>query len=322
MIEKLIEYSIRNRYLVMILAAALTVWAIYAVLDTPMDAIPDLSENQVIVFTDWMGRSPKEVQDQVTYPLSLKLQGLAGVKAIRSSSEFNFSMITIIFEENLDVYFARQRVSEKLEQANAYLPPGVTPYLAPDATALGQIFWYTVEPDPARPVDAGQLWAVNRYTIAPALNSVPGVAEVATVGGTPVEYQIDVKPESLRAYGVTLGDLSAAVARSNMAVGGRVIQKNGAEYAVRGVGYLGSSPGAESQTAEEVQRRVVRQLQDTAIRASGGTPIYVKNVATVQLGQQFRRGVFEKDGTEVNGGVVLMRYGQNPLAVTKGVKAK
>ncbi len=322
MIEKLIEYSIRNRFLVLIAAAALAVCGVYAVLCTPVDAIPDLSENQVIVFTDWMGRSPKEVQDQVTYPLSLKLQGLAGVKTIRSSSEFNFSMITIIFEDSVDVYFARQRVSEKLGQAGAYLPAGVTPYLAPDATALGQIFWYTLEPGPSQPVDAGQLWALNRYTIAPALNAVPGVAEVATVGGTPVEYQIDVKPESLRAYGVTLGDLYAAVARSNLAVGGRVIEKNGAEYAVRGVGYLGSSRDGEGQAGEDVQKRVVRHLQNTVIRESGGTPVYVKNVAAVQVGQQFRRSVFEKDGSEVNGGVVLMRYGQNPLAVTRAVKQK
>ena len=322
MIEKIIEYSIRNRFIVLIAAVALAAWGVYAVLHTPVDAIPDLGENQVIVFTDWMGRSPKEVQDQVTYPLSLKLQGLAGVKAIRSSSEFNFSMITIIFEDNVDFYFARERVLEKLGQAGAYLPPGVTPYLAPDATALGQIYWYTVEPGPSQPVDSGQLWALNRYTIAPALNSVSGVAEVATVGGTPLEYQIDVKPEDLRAYDITLGDLYGAVARSNLTVGGRVIHKNGAEYAVRGVGYLGSAKDAKDQSGEDVQKRVVHDLQNTVIKENGGTPIYVKNVATVQIGQQFRRSVYEKDGNEVTGGVVLMRYGQNPLAVTKGVKQK
>src|SRR5438552_13445030 len=145
MIERVIEYSIRNRFIVLVIAGALAIGGIYAVLNTPVDAIPDLSENQVIVFTDWMGRSPKEVQDQVTYPLSLKLQGLAGVKAIRSSSEFNFSMITIIFEDSIDFYFARQRVMEKLTLADTFLPQGVAPYLAPDATALGQIFWYTAE---------------------------------------------------------------------------------------------------------------------------------------------------------------------------------
>src|SRR5213079_2228929 len=145
--ERLIEYSIRNRFLVMLVAAALTVWAVYAVLNTPMDAVPDLGENQVIVFTDWMGRSPREIEDQITYPLSLKLQGLAGVKAVRSSSEFNFSMLTIIFEDHVDFYFARQRVLEKLDEVRggSLLPQGVVPRLAADATALGQIFWYTVE---------------------------------------------------------------------------------------------------------------------------------------------------------------------------------
>src|SRR5438445_12992976 len=192
MIEKIIEYAIRNRYLVMLLAAGLTVFAIYAVLHTPVDALPDLSENQVIVFTDWVGRSPQEIEDQVTYPLSLKLQGLAGVKAVRSTSEFNFSMITIIFEEKVGFYFARQRVLEKLTLASTFLPAGVVPYLAPDATPLGQIFWYTVEGSPSHPVDPGRLWALQKYYIGPQLNSASGVAEVATVGGAPLEYQVDV----------------------------------------------------------------------------------------------------------------------------------
>src|SRR5216683_3888889 len=153
MIERIIEYSIRNRFIVLVLAAGLAMAGVYAVLHTPIDAIPDQSENQVIVFTDWMGRSPKEIEDQITYPLSLKLQGLAGVKTVRSSSEFNFSMITIIFEDSIDFYFARQRVLEKLGQVGADMPAGVVPYMAPDATALGQIFWYTVEPSPSQPVD-------------------------------------------------------------------------------------------------------------------------------------------------------------------------
>src|SRR5262249_54505997 len=152
--------------------------------------------------------------------------------------------------------------------------------------ALGQVFWYTLEPGPSHPVDRGQLTALNQFTIAPALNSVPGVAEVATVGGTPLEYQIDVKPEALRAYGVTLGDLYAAVSRSNLTVGGRVLHKNGAEYAVRGVGYLGASQDGHPSGPEEVRKRVVRHLENTVIRQSEGTPVYVKNVATVQLGQQ------------------------------------
>src|SRR5438477_7471348 len=217
MIERIIELSIRNRFLVIALAAALSVAGVYAVLNTPVDAIPDLSENQVIVFTDWMGRSPREIEDQVTYPLSLKLQGLAGVKTIRSSSEFNFSMITIIFEDGVNFYFARQRVLEKLDEVrgSTLLPQGIVPRLAADATALGQIFWYTVESAPSQPVDAARLWALNKYYIVPQLNSARGVSEVATVGGAPLEYQIDVRPEALRAFGVTLSDLYSAVAKSN-----------------------------------------------------------------------------------------------------------
>ncbi|MBL9085480.1 MAG: efflux RND transporter permease subunit [Planctomycetales bacterium] len=306
MIERLIESSIRNRFLVLILAAALTMAGVYAMLNTPVDAIPDLSENQVIVFTDWMGRSPREIEDQVTYPLSRKLQGLAGVKAVRSSSEFNFSMITIIFEDGIDFYFARQRVTEKLSQANTFLPAGVVPYLAPDATALGQIFWYTVEPSAAHPIDPPKLWALNKFYIAPQINAAAGVADVATVGGMPMEYQIDVRPEALRAYGLTLGDLYGAVARSNMPAGGGVVQKNNAEYIVRGVGWIKNK----------------QDIEETVIKEISGTPIYVKNIASVQLGTQFRRSVYEKDGSEVVGGAVLMRHGENPLEVTKRVKDK
>jgi Cu(I)/Ag(I) efflux system membrane protein CusA/SilA len=306
MIEKLIEASIRNRFLVLITTALLTVAGIYALLNTPVDAIPDLSENQVIVFADWMGRSPREIEDQLTYPLVNKLRGLAGVRAVRSSSEFNFSMITIIFNDGVDFYFARQRVTEKLSQAGTYLPTGVVPYLAPDATALGQIFWYTVEADATRPIDPKRLWAINKFYIAPQLNAAGGVSDVATVGGMPLEYQIDARPEALRTFGITLGELYSAVARSNMPAGGGVIQKNNAEYIVRGVGWL----------------RDKRDIERTVIREVNGTPIFVETVATVQLGTQFRRSVYEKNGNEVVGGVVLMRHGQNPLAVTELIKEK
>ncbi len=306
MIEKIIEASIRNRFLVLVAAAALTAAGLYAMLHTPVDAIPDLSENQVIVFTDWMGRSPREIEDQVTYPLSLKLKGLAGVRAVRSSSEFNFSMITLIFEDGVDFYFARQRVTEKLAQAATFLPPNATPYMAPDATALGQIFWYTVEASPSHPVDPARIWALNKFYIAPQLNAASGAADVAVAGGTPLEYQIDVRPEALQAYGITLGELYAAVAKSNMPAGGGVVQKNNAEYIVRGVGWIEDKSDIENTVIKEVDR----------------TPIYVKTVATVQLGSQFRRSVYEKDGSEVTGGVVLMRHGENPLEVTERVKEK
>lgn len=306
MIEHLIEASIRNRALVLITATLLAIGGIFAIYQTPVDAIPDLSENQVIVFADWMGRSPREIEDQLTYPLVNKLRGLAGVRAVRSSSEFNFSMITIIFDDGIDFYFARQRVTEKLSQAGTYLPQGVVPYLAPDATALGQIFWYTLESSAATPVDPQRLWSINKFYLAPQLNSASGVADVATVGGMPLEYQIDVRPEDLRAFGITLGELYSAVARSNMPAGGGVIQKNNAEYIVRGVGWI----------------RDKRDIERTVVREVNGTPIYVETIATVQLGTQFRRSVYEKNGSEVVGGVVLMRHGQNPLAVTENVKEK
>jgi Cu(I)/Ag(I) efflux system membrane protein CusA/SilA len=309
MIERIIEYSIRNRLVVIIATLVVAALGVYSVINTPIDAIPDLSENQVIVFTDWMGRSPREIEDQITYPLSVNLQGLAGVKSVRSSSEFNFSMINVIFEEKVDFYFARQRVLERLTLAGTFLPPGVVPYLAPDATALGQIFWYTVE---GEGYDLGRLRAIQDWYVRYQLNSVPGVAQVASVGGYPIEYQVDVDPNKLRAYGVTLGEVFSALERSNSAVGGRVIHKGNAEYLIRGVGWIGA--GGDP----------VGDLENTAVKAEPqkGTPILVSNLGTVSLGTQFRRSVLEKDGNEVAGGVVMMRYGENPLAVTRRIRQK
>ena len=305
MIEKIIEFSIRNRFLVVAATLAMIAWGVYSVVNTPIDAIPDLSENQVIVFTDWMGRSPREIEDQITYPLSVNLQGLAGVKSIRASSEFNFSMINIIFDDKVDFYFARERVSERLALASTFLPQGVVPYLAPDATALGQIFWYTVE---GGGQDLGSLRDIQDWNVRYQLNSVPGVAQVASVGGYPIEYQIDVDPIKLRAYGITLGELYSAVERSNSAVGGRVIHKGNAEYLVRGVGWITSK--------RDIEQIVIKT------QAATGTPITVANLATVALGTQFRRSVLEKNGNEAVGGVVMMRYGENPLDVTKRIKQK
>ncbi|HEV3259122.1 MAG TPA: efflux RND transporter permease subunit, partial [Gemmataceae bacterium] len=316
MIEKLIAYSIRHRTLVLLLAAALAVWGVYAVLHTPVDAIPDLSENQVIVFTDWMGHSPREIDDQVTYPLSLHLQGLAGVKTIRSSSEFNFSMVNVILEDSVDLRVARQEVAERLAQAGGDLPPGVVPRLAPDAPATGQIFWYTVE-GPGQ--DLGRLRSIQDWYVRNQLSAVPGVAEVASVGGYPVEYQIDVNPDRLRARGVTLAAVVEAVSRSNSAVGGHVIHKANSEYAVRGVGWLGASAGP---AGEDSRPRVVRDLENVVIPLPSGASLRLAEVATVALGAQPRRGVLEKDGSEVVGGVVLMRRGENPLEVTRRLREK
>ena len=253
-----------------------------------------------------MGRSPKEIEDQITYPLSRKLQGLAGVRAVRSSSEFNFSMITIIFNDDIDFYFARQRVTERLDQAATFLPAGAVPYLAPDATALGQIFWYTVETIAGNPIEPGRLWALNKFYIGPQLNAAQGVADVAIVGGTPLEYQIDVRPEDLRHM----------ASRSQM--------------------YFPLSPRATCQLVAVSCRRTMLNtssvasvgsankgdIENTVIKEIKGTPIYVKNIATVQLGTQFRRSIYEKNGNEVTGGVVLMRHGENPLQVTERVKEK
>jgi Cu(I)/Ag(I) efflux system membrane protein CusA/SilA len=323
MIDRIITFSIRNRSLVILAGLVLALWGVYAVYHTPMDAIPDLSENQVIVFTDWMGHSPREVEDQVTYPLALHLQGLAGVRTVRSSSDFNFSMINVIFEDDAGFYFARERVAERLARAAADLPPGVVPELAPDAGATGQIFWYTVE---GGGLDLGRLRAVQDWYVRPQLQSVPGVAEVASVGGYPVEYQIDVDPNRLRAHGVTLADVVQAVSRSNGAVGGHVVEKGNAEYIVRGVGWLGQPPAGD---ADFDPRQAVRDLENVVLpwpgEEGGEEPrrsLRLADVAAVALGPAPRRGVLEKDGSEAVGGVVLMRQGENPLEVTRRLKEK
>ncbi len=304
MIESIIEWSIRNRFLVILASLVLGVAGFRAMLTMPVDAIPDLSENQVIVFTDWMGRSPQEIEDQITYPLSVNLQGLAGVKVVRSSSEFNFSMITIIFKDETDYYFARQRVLERLSIASTFLPQGVIPYLAPDATAVGQIFWYTVE---GGDKNLSELRSIQDWYVRYQLNSVPGVAEVASVGGAPKEYQIDLDPNKLRAYGISLGEVYSAVARSNSSVGGRVVHQGNAEFLIRSVGWI--------ESIDDIRETVVAERNN-------GTPINVGMLGTVQVGPAFRRSVLEKDGKEVVGGVVLMRYGENPLEVTRRIKEK
>src|SRR3954447_17145885 len=303
MIAKIIEFSVRNRWLVILAWLGIALWGLYALVHTPVDAIPDLSENQVIVFADWMGRSPQDIEEQITYPLSVQLQGLAGVKAIRSSSEFNFSMINIIFDEKTDFYFARTRVLERLAVTSTQLPSGVTPFLAPDATALGQIFWYTVEGE-GKSLD--ELRAIQDYTVRYQLNSIPGVAEVASVGGFVREYQVDVDPAKLRVYDPPLGAVYSAMASSNMSVGGKTVVSNNSEYVVRGVGWL----------------RGVQDLENVVVTSRAGVPILLKNLATVQLGPEFRRAALEKDGHEAVGGVVMMRYGQNPLEVTGLIKEK
>src|SRR5213075_1567201 len=233
MINRLIEFSLKNRFLILLVYGLLAVWGYWALTRTPIDAIPDLSENQVIVFTDWAGRSPQEVEDQVTYPLVTNLQGLAGVRVVLASSAFGFSMIYVIFEDNIGLYFARTRVLERLNLVTKQLPEGVVPTLGPDATGVGQVFWYTLESDQVNPRDLRTLqdWFV-RYQ----LNSVPGVAEVASVGGYVQQYQVDVDPNKLRSYGLPLSMVVEAVERSNRNVGGNVVEQAGQWSVVRGVG--------------------------------------------------------------------------------------
>ncbi|MGR3294894.1 MAG: efflux RND transporter permease subunit, partial [Candidatus Bathyanammoxibius sp.] len=243
------------------------------------------------------------VEDQITYPLSVQLQGLAGVKTVRSTSDFGFSVVNIIFEDNVGYYFARERILERLSLAASFLPPGVVPYLAPDETALGQIFWYTVE---GEGYDLGELRAIQDWYVRYQLNAVPGVAEVASIGGYVKEYQIDVDPNKLIAHNIPLSDVFNHVMASNKTVGAKVIEQNDMEYLVRGLGWI--------ESLEDIENIVVASKE--------GVPIFVKNVATVQVGPAFRRGVLVKDGGEVTGGVVIMRYGEDALSVIKRVKEK
>jgi Cu(I)/Ag(I) efflux system membrane protein CusA/SilA len=313
MIDRIIAWSIRHRGLTIIGGLLLALWGVYAVYQTPVDAIPDLSENQVIVFTDWPGHSPREIEDQITYPLSLNLQGLAGVRVVRGSSDFNFSTISVIYEEGVDLRTARTQLAERLAAAAAAMPPGVTPALAPDAPATGQIFWYTVE---GEGYDLARLRDVQDWYVKSQLSSVPGVAEVASVGGFPKEYQVEVDPERLRLSGVSLSAVSRAIAQANATVGGQVIHKDNAEYIVRGVGWLGLRDGVFDE------QQLVRDLENVVLPSSSGSLLKLGDVAHVGLAPGFRRGVFEKDGSEVVGGVILMRYGENPLEVTRRIQDK
>jgi Cu(I)/Ag(I) efflux system membrane protein CusA/SilA len=301
-INRMIEFSLKNRWLVLAVYAALACWGYWALLRTPIDAIPDLSENQVIVFTDWAGRSPQEVEDQITYPLTVNLQGLPNVRTVRSQSAFGFSMVNVIFEDSVDIYFARTRVLERLSLAGSFLPAGVTPMMGPDATGVGQVFWYTVE----GPYDSGTLHSLQDWFIKYQLNAVPGVAEVASVGGFVRQYQIDLDPVKLRAYNVPLQQVVAAVERSNNNVGAKVVEVGDTEEMVRGIGLI----------------RSLKDIEDISLGAYNGTPVTVGNVASVQLGPEFRRGVLDKDGKEAVGGVVVIRYGANAREVIAAIKDK
>lgn len=313
MIQRLIQWSLRNRFLVVCGVLLLVGWGVKAVRETPVDAIPDLSENQVIVFADWPGRSPQEVEDQVTYPMSVNLQGLAGVKTVRANSMFGFTLITVIFEDAIDGSFARQRVLERLNYLGDTLPAGVIPRLGPDATGLGWIYQYYLAVDPAKALqggyDLGKLRAVQDWFVRYQLNAVPGVAEVGSVGGFVRQYQIEVSSPKMRAAKVSLQELMDAVAKSNLNVGGKVVEENGMEFVVRGVGLIKST-------------NAVQEIESIVVAEREGTPIYLREVATVQIGGDFRRGALDINGQEVTGGIVVMRTGENAKEVIGRVKEK
>ncbi len=303
MVNRIVELSLRHRVLVIGLAVALAGWGWWAATATPIDAIPDLSDNQVIVFTDWSGHSAQEVEDQVSYPLTVNLRGLAGVRVVRSQSAFGFSMIYVVFEDNVDQYFARSRVLERLSLVSTQMPEGAVPTLGPDATGVGHVFWYTVESDrhSLRDLRSLQDWFI-RYQ----LNAVPGVAEVASVGGHVQQYQIDIDPNRLRAYNLSLGAVVEAVRDSNQNVGGNVLEANGTWSIVRGVGLIES----------------VQDLEQIVVSAPAGVPVYVHQLGQVHVGDAFRVASLVKGRDEAVGGVIVMRSGANAQEVIDAVKAR
>ncbi|MFH1037659.1 MAG: CusA/CzcA family heavy metal efflux RND transporter [PVC group bacterium] len=303
MINRLISYCLKTPFVVAVAYAAIFFWGLWAISRVPVDAIPDIGEKQVLVYTDWPGRSAQDVEDQVTYPLSVALRGIPGVKTVRASSAFGFSEVYLIFDDRIDYYWARSRALERLNGASTQLPEGVTPILGPDATGLGQVFWYTVEGE-GRSLD--ELRRLQDWFIRFQLNSVEGVSEVATVGGFLRQYQIDVDPGKMFAQKVSLGAIIEAVRKSNIDIGAKVVEAGPVEYIVRGRGFITS----------------IEDIESIAVGDQDGTPIYLKNIATVRLGPEFRRGLLDKDGREAVGGVVVMRFGENARKVIDRVKAK
>ncbi len=305
MIERIIEFSARNRFLILVLYLIIIGVGVWSVINTPVDAIPDLSENQVIVWTEWMGRSPQIIEDQITYPLTQNLQGIPDVKAVRSQSMFGMSFIYVIFDDKAEIYWARSRVLEKLNQVRDQLPAGVTPVIGPDGTGVGHVYWYHLE---SSKYDLGELRALQDYYLKYQLTSVEGVAEVASVGGFVKQYQIDVDPNKLSSYGLGISDIVNAVQNSNKDVGGNNIESSESEYFVRGLGYIRSPYDIESVT-----------LRNT----NTGVPVRISDVGTVQIGGDTRRGLLDVNGEgEVVGGIIVMRYGENASTVIDRVKEK
>lgn len=324
MLNKIINYFLHARALTLVLFAGIILWGltnapfnwhqnILPADPVPADAIPNIGENQQIVATEWMGRSPKDIQEQITYPLTTSMLGIPGVKTIRSSSMFGMSFLYIIFEEDVEFYWSRSRILEKLSALPAgTLPPDVTPTLGPDATALGQVFWYTLEgrnPETGEPSggwDPDELRSIQDFHVRYSLASAEGVSEVASIGGFIKEYQVEVNPDAMRAYDVSIMDVMSAIQNSNLDIGAGTIEINKAEYLVRGLGYLKS----------------VQDLKDAVVSVRNNVPVKIKDIGFVSLGPATRRGGLDKEGVEAVGGVVVARHGANPMQVINNVKAK
>jgi copper/silver efflux system protein len=307
-IKNLIEKCIHNRSLVIVLFIFVSLSAVFTLSISNIDAIPDIGENQQIVFTEWSGRSPKDIEEQITYPLSVELQGIPGVKDVRGISAFGFSTIYVIFKEGVDFYWSRSRLLEKLSTTKGVLPAGVSSKMGPDATGLGQVFWYTIEnrADNPHPKSLAELRSIQDFYLKFHLQSVEGVSEVASIGGFVKEYQIDVDPKKIFAFDVHLTHLIKGIKNSNQDVGAEVIEEGGREMVVRGLGFF----------------KKLSDIEDVVIGVKNQTPVRVKDVARVSWGPSFRRGALDKNGQEAVGGVVTMRYGENPKKVIDRVKEK
>lgn len=304
MIESLISFSLRNRFLVLLVAAGLFAWGLYSVKTSKIDAIPDLSENQVIVFTEWMGRSPQIIEDQVTYPLVTNLQGLPKVKYVRGSSMFGMSFVYVIFHDDADVYWARERVLERLNYASRLLPEGVTPTLGPDGTGVGHILWYTLD---APGMDLGEQRAIQDWYVKFGLQTVQGVSEIASFGGFQKQYQITLDPNKLNYYSLATQDVIQSVRSNNNEAGGRKFEMSDIGYIIKTTGYLKS----------------IEEIGNIPLKTINTIPVRVRDVATVQMTGETRLGIFDKNGEgEVVGGIVVMRYGENADEVITAVKKK
>lgn len=304
MVHRIIEWSLRNRFIVLVLSAGLFVWGVFSVKKNPIDAIPDLSENQVIVFTEWMGRGPQLIEDQITYPLVTNLQGLPRIKYVRGTSMFGMSFIYIIFDDAVDIYWARERVLERLSTVTASLPTGVAPQLGPDGTGVGHILWYTLD---APAMDLGEQRALQDWYIKFALQNVEGVSEIASFGGFQKQYQVTVNPNKLLYYRLSVPDVINAVRSNNNESGGRKFELSDIGYIIKTSGYLKS----------------IEEIENIPVKNQNSIPIRVADVATVQMTGEARLGIFDQDGEgERVGGIVVMRYGENAATVIDKVKEK